>query len=286
MTARAIQQQDRAETNPAFSCRKLKLGTFQTNLDSGCVMSDLDGRLDITWPTTLGLARLAEEMDFEALVPVARWHGFGGATNPQGRGFEAYTWAAGIAASTAKAGVFATSHISLNHPIVAAKQSTVIDHISGGRYALNIVTGWNQPEIDMFGSPMMGHTALRLRRGMAHHRQAAVDRGRRVRPRGQVLQDHQRLPATEADPATISRSHERRRVRARPPLCDQIRGSCLYGHSHRRPRGMPRARAGLPPAGAGGIRPRGPGLDCRQYRAGRDRESGARFLSLLRAREG
>ena len=158
MTARATRQQDRSVTNPAFSSRKLKLGTFQTNLDSGCVMSDLDGRLDITWPNTLGLARLAEEMDFEALVPVARWHGFGGATNPQGRGFEAYTWAAGIAASTAKAGVFATSHISLNHPIVAAKQSTVIDHISGGRYALNIVTGWNQPEIDMFGSPMMGHT--------------------------------------------------------------------------------------------------------------------------------
>ena len=38
---------DRRETNPAFSSRKLKLGTFQTNLDSGCVMSDLEGRLDI-----------------------------------------------------------------------------------------------------------------------------------------------------------------------------------------------------------------------------------------------
>jgi alkanesulfonate monooxygenase SsuD/methylene tetrahydromethanopterin reductase-like flavin-dependent oxidoreductase (luciferase family) len=135
----------------------LKLGTFQSNLDSGCVMSDLDGRLDISWPNTVALARLAEEMEFEALVPVARWHGFGGATNPQGPGFEAYTWAAGIAACTTTPGVFATSHISLNHPIIAAKQSTVIDHISGGRYALNIVTGWNQPEIDMFGSPMMGH---------------------------------------------------------------------------------------------------------------------------------
>src|SRR5262249_56737496 len=83
--------------------------------------------------------------------------GFGGATNPQGPGFEAYTWAAGIAASTSKPGVFATSHISLNHPIIAAKQSTVIDHISGGRYTLNIVTGWNQPAIDMFGSVMMTH---------------------------------------------------------------------------------------------------------------------------------
>jgi dimethylsulfone monooxygenase len=153
----ATQQRDRRETNPALNTRKLKLGTFQTNLDSGCVMSDLDGRLDISWQNTVALAKLAEEMEFEALVPVARWHGFGGATNPQGPGFEAYTWAAGIAASTRRPGVFATSHISLNHPIIAAKQSTVIDHISGGRYTLNIVTGWNQPEIDMFGTVMMTH---------------------------------------------------------------------------------------------------------------------------------
>ena len=89
-------QRDRRETNPAFSTRRLKLGTFQTNLDSGCVMSDLDGRLDITWANTVALARLAEEMEFEALVPVARWQGWGGKTNPQGPGFEAYTWAAGM----------------------------------------------------------------------------------------------------------------------------------------------------------------------------------------------
>src|SRR3954463_10512889 len=108
---------DRRETHPAFNSRKLKLGTFQTNLDSGCVMSDLDGRLDITWPNTVALDRLAEEMEFEALVRVARGLGFGGPSNPQGPGFEAYTWAAGFAASTSKPGVFASSHISLNHPI-------------------------------------------------------------------------------------------------------------------------------------------------------------------------
>ena len=96
-------QKDRHETNPALSTRRLKLGTFQTNLDSGCVMSDLDGRLDITWDNTVALAKLADEMEFEALVPVARWMGWGGKTNPQGPGFEAYTWAAGIAASTRKA---------------------------------------------------------------------------------------------------------------------------------------------------------------------------------------
>ena len=96
-------------------------------------------------------------MEFEALVPVARWRGFGGKLNPQGPGFETYTWASGIAASTANAGVVATSHCSINHPIAAAKQGTVIDHISGGRFILNIVTGWNKPEIDMFGAEMLPH---------------------------------------------------------------------------------------------------------------------------------
>ena len=157
MRAEAGLAADRRKTNPAFGNRRLKLGTFQTNLDSGCVMSDLAGRLEITWPNTVTLARLADEMEFECIVPVARWRGFGGANNPQGPGFETYTWAAGIGASTAKAGVVATSHVSINHPIIAAKQATVIDHITGGRMTLNIVTGWNKPEIDMFGTPMLPH---------------------------------------------------------------------------------------------------------------------------------
>ncbi len=148
---------DRRALNPAFNRRKVKLGTFQSNLDYGCLMADVEGRLEISWPNTVALAKLADAMEFEALVPVARWRGFGGKLNPQGPGFETYTWASGIAASTEKAGVVATSHCSINHPIIAAKQSTVIDHISNGRMILNIVTGWNKPEIDMFGVEMKPH---------------------------------------------------------------------------------------------------------------------------------
>ncbi|HJY18363.1 MAG TPA: LLM class flavin-dependent oxidoreductase, partial [Xanthobacteraceae bacterium] len=152
-----VAQRDRRETNPALGRRKLKLGTFQTNLDSGCVMSDLDGRLELNWPNTVTLAQLADAMDFEALVPVARWRGFGGATDPQGPGFETFTWAAGIAGATKNSGVISTSHVALNHPIIAAKQSTVIDHISNGRYTLNVVNGWNYPEMEMFGVSLLEH---------------------------------------------------------------------------------------------------------------------------------
>jgi len=148
---------ERRLTNPVFNNRKLKLGTFQSNLDYGCLMADVEGRLKISWPNTVALAKLADEMEFEALVPVARWRGFGGKLNPAGPSFETYTWASGIAASTENAGVVATSHCSINHPIVAAKQGAVIDHISNGRLILNIVTGWNKPEIDMFGVEMLPH---------------------------------------------------------------------------------------------------------------------------------
>ncbi len=150
-------QELRAKTNPLFNNRKLKLGTFCTNLDYGCAMSTIDGTLRINWPNTLALAKIANEMDFEALVPVGRWRGFGGKTNFNGPGFETYTWAAGIGASVDKSCVFATSHVPTVHPVMAAKQAQVIDHITNGRFALNIVTGWHRSEIEMFGIPLREH---------------------------------------------------------------------------------------------------------------------------------
>ena len=143
--------------NPLYGERKLKLGTFGTNLDRGCAISTIDGVLEINWPNTLTLAKLADEMEFEALVPVGRWKGFGGVTNFNGPGFETFSWAAGVGALTQNATVFATSHVLTVHPIMAAKQATTIDHITGGRFALNVVTGWHRPEMEMFGARMLDH---------------------------------------------------------------------------------------------------------------------------------
>jgi dimethylsulfone monooxygenase len=147
----------RRATNPLFNDRKLKLGTFCTNLSGGCAITTMPGTLEITWPNTVRLAQLADEMEFEAIVPVGRWKGFGGATNFNGAGFECFSWAAGIGAVTKYPAVFATSHVPMYHPALAAKQAAVIDHISNGRHAINIVGGWNQGELDMFGAHMQDH---------------------------------------------------------------------------------------------------------------------------------
>ena len=150
-------QDARRNTNPLFNSTKLKLGTFCTNLSGGTVISSADGVLDISWPNTRKLAELADDMTFEALVPVGRWKGFGGETNFAGDGFEAYTWAAGISALNQNSSVFATSHVPTVHPCLAAKQGMTIDHISGGRFTLNIVCGWYGTEFEMFGSSLLEH---------------------------------------------------------------------------------------------------------------------------------
>jgi FMNH2-dependent dimethyl sulfone monooxygenase len=147
----------REANNPLFNDRKLRLGTFCSNLSGGCAITSIDGTLEATWPQTMALAKMADTMQMEALVPVGRWKGFGGVTNFNGQGFECYTWAAGVGASTSYPAVFATSHVPTVHPVMAAKQGATIDHITGGRFTLNVVTGWYQPEIEMFGEAQMEH---------------------------------------------------------------------------------------------------------------------------------
>jgi alkanesulfonate monooxygenase SsuD/methylene tetrahydromethanopterin reductase-like flavin-dependent oxidoreductase (luciferase family) len=159
MAAPGRADQLREASNPLFNNRKLKLGTFCSNLSGGATMSSIDGILEAKWESTVAIARSADEMEFEAVVPVGRWKGFGGSTNFNGEGFECFTWAAAMGTLTKNAAVFATSHVPTMHPVMAAKQAATIDHISGGRFTLNVVTGWYRPEIEMFGAPLIEHDA-------------------------------------------------------------------------------------------------------------------------------
>ena len=68
MGAGSRHEELRSGTNPLFNDRKLKLGTFCTNLDYGAAITTIEGTLRISWPATLALAKLADEMEFEALA--------------------------------------------------------------------------------------------------------------------------------------------------------------------------------------------------------------------------
>jgi FMNH2-dependent dimethyl sulfone monooxygenase len=150
-------QDRRAGNNPLFNDNAFKLGLFGLNVSSACAITSAEDAHQVNWPNMIELAHMADRYGYEALVPVARWKGFGGTTNFNGTNFETYTWAAGLGASTQDISVMTTSHVPTVHPIMAAKQAVTIDHITNGRFALNIVCGWFEPELEMFGAPIMEH---------------------------------------------------------------------------------------------------------------------------------
>ena len=206
MSPEAKLHEQRRKTNPLFNDRKLKLGTFGTNLDRGCAISTIDGVLEINWPNTLELAKTSEEMEFEALVPIGRWHGFGGVTNFNGPGFECFSWASAIGASTqilrhlrhlARAdhpsgdGGQAGHHHRPRHRRPLRAQHRHRLEPAGDRDVRLAADGAQRP--------------LRLRGGVAAHPQAALDPRGAVRLRGPLLQHQEGLPAAEADPEAVSR---------------------------------------------------------------------------------
>jgi alkanesulfonate monooxygenase SsuD/methylene tetrahydromethanopterin reductase-like flavin-dependent oxidoreductase (luciferase family) len=146
----------RSATNPLFNSNRMKLGVFAFN-GSAATMTTLPDQYEPTWPNTLDVAREADRAGFEALVPYARWRSFVDADHRSGRVFETLTWAAALGAATSYSAVMSTCHVPLVHPLMAAKAATTIDHISNGRFALNIVCGWFEPEIEMFNAPQLDH---------------------------------------------------------------------------------------------------------------------------------
>jgi len=134
-----------------FNSNRLKLGTFMTNVSSGMAATRIPERWKLTWQSNVDTAKLLDEAGIEFMVPLARFRGYGGEYDYQGEQYEAMTWATGLLAHTRRLTVFSTVMVPMIHPVLAAKQLVTADHVGGGRAALNIVCGWNEDEMRMFG---------------------------------------------------------------------------------------------------------------------------------------
>ncbi len=151
--------------NTMFNRNAFKLGIFSPNCSGGMAVTTVPERWDASWENNLALVRTADAAGIEFILPIARWTGYGGDTDFQGDSLETVTWATGLLAQTKRITVFATAHTAFIHPLVAAKQFATADHIAAGRFGLNIVCGWNQPEYEMFGLELPAGHDVRYRYG-------------------------------------------------------------------------------------------------------------------------
>jgi len=136
---------------------KLKLGIFAANCSSGRAVTTVPERWGASWRENLTLARDADDAGIDFLLPIGRWKGYNGDTDFQGTTFETVTWACGLLAATRRITIFGTVHSPLFHPVIAAKEFVTADHISEGRFGLNVVPGWNEGEFEMFGATVRAH---------------------------------------------------------------------------------------------------------------------------------
>jgi dimethylsulfone monooxygenase len=140
-----------------YSRNRFKLGMFGSNCSSGLAATKVPERWSGSWADNLKLARMLDDAGIEFLLPVGRWKGYGGETDPESETFETVTWATGLLTATRRITVFGTVHAPLIHPVYAAKMFVTADHASAGRFGLNVVCGWNQDEFDMFGAQQREH---------------------------------------------------------------------------------------------------------------------------------
>jgi alkanesulfonate monooxygenase SsuD/methylene tetrahydromethanopterin reductase-like flavin-dependent oxidoreductase (luciferase family) len=140
-----------------YSNNKLQIGLFGANCSSGRAVTLVPERWSGSWPDNKRLAQMSDDAGIDFLLPIGRWKGYGGDTDYQGTTLETITWATALLGATKRITVFGTVHAPIFNPVVAAKEMVTADHVSEGRFGLNIVVGWNEDEFDMFGVTQREH---------------------------------------------------------------------------------------------------------------------------------
>jgi alkanesulfonate monooxygenase SsuD/methylene tetrahydromethanopterin reductase-like flavin-dependent oxidoreductase (luciferase family) len=130
---------------------RLKLGLFSANCSGGLAVTKAPERWRASWDDNKSLAIMADRAGLDFLLPIARWRGYGGEGDFQGSSLDTIAWAAGLLAVTERITVLSTVHTAFTHPVAAAKQFATIDQIGQGRFGVNVVCGWNEPEYRLFG---------------------------------------------------------------------------------------------------------------------------------------
>ena len=131
----------------------LKFAYWVPNVSGGLVVSTIEQRTDWQLPYNSRLAQIAEDSGFEYALTQTRYAASYGAD----RQHEASAFSLALLGATERLKVIAAFHPGMWHPGVLAKWLITADHLSGGRAAVNIVSGWLKDEFVKFGLPWLEH---------------------------------------------------------------------------------------------------------------------------------
>ena len=136
------------ENNPP-----IKFAYWVPNVSGGLVISNIPQKTSWDFEYNKKLAQTAERNGFEyALTQIRFTAGYGADYQ-----HESVSFSHALLANTEKLRVIAAILPGPWTPALLAKQISTIDHLTGGRVAVNIVSGWFRGEFYAIGEPWLEH---------------------------------------------------------------------------------------------------------------------------------
>ena len=132
----------------------LRIGIWALVHGNRAALNDPEEPYDASWPRNRALVLEAERLGYDCVLVAqhtANPH------RPDLDQLEAWTASAALAAETRRIEIIAAIKPMLYHPVVLAKMALQIEHISRGRFAINLVNAWNRKEIVDAGIPFLEH---------------------------------------------------------------------------------------------------------------------------------
>ena len=123
------------------------------NVSGGLVVSQIEQRTDWSYDYNVRLAQAAEKSGFDYALTQIRFTAGYNAENQH----ESVSFSHGILAKTERLKVIAAILPGPWKPALAAKQLATIDHLTNGRIAINVVSGWFRGEFDAIGEEWPEH---------------------------------------------------------------------------------------------------------------------------------
>ena len=102
-----------------------------------------------------GYVQRVESLGVSHLLIAQRWWGSG--TDIEGSSLDCLAMTAHIAARTERLRLVTAIHPGFFSPAQIAKWGATLDRLSGGRWAINLTSGWNLDEFAMYGVDPLSH---------------------------------------------------------------------------------------------------------------------------------
>ncbi len=129
----------------------MELGVFIPIGNNGWLISTNSPQYMPSFELNRAITLKAEQIGFDFALSMIKLHGFGGKTEFWDHNLESFTLMAGLAAITRRIGLYATVATLTMPPAIVARMASTIDSISGGRFGVNLVTGWQRAEYSQMG---------------------------------------------------------------------------------------------------------------------------------------